>query len=508
MKKLAMITIASLAMGATAVSAQEAGRTIIVMDGSGSMWGQIEGVPKLQIAREAVANLLPQLDADQALGLVAYGHRRRGDCSDIEVLVQPALGQSEAITDAVNKMRFQGKTPLSAAVRQAAEALRFTEEPATVVLVTDGLETCAADPCALGIELEEAGIDFTAHVIGFGLSQAEGAQVACLAQNTGGQYVSAKDADGLTAALNQTVAQTAEVKSTELAEPEPIDLPTAKLMVDKQSTPITTAIEVSWDGPNAEDDFIDIVSAKTPEQAGLDFIYTANGNPQLFKMPATPGDYILRYRWTGRTGWDTIATLPITVTEAEFVLDAPQSAEQGEMVEVTWKGPNNADDYIDTIERGASRTDGEVTYAWARDGNPAQLQMPITPGEYDLRYVVQGEQDRSVGLVVPLTVLPTTANLVAPAQVKPGAEFEVQFNAPNTSGDWVDIVTPGYEEFSGEITYFYTEHAQNGVGRLTAPAEEGTFELRYVLEGRDGRIVLVRKPLIVTAGAEDTIISE
>src|SRR5690606_30036785 len=84
--------------------------------------------------------------------------------------------------------------------------LHYTENAATVVLVTDGLETCSADPCALATELEQAGLNFTAHVIGLGLSQAESAQVSCLASGTGGRYFDAADADGLADALLETVA--------------------------------------------------------------------------------------------------------------------------------------------------------------------------------------------------------------------------------------------------------------------------------------------------------------
>ncbi|MBW8369313.1 MAG: VWA domain-containing protein, partial [Arenimonas sp.] len=175
---------------ATPAFAQEAkpARTLIVMDGSGSMWGQIDGRPKLEIARETVADVVSKLPANQTLGLVAYGHRRKGDCKDIELMVPPAPGTSAQVLDAVNRMRFLGMTPLSEAVKQAAEALRYTEEAATVVLVTDGLETCAADPCALATELENSGVNFTAHVIGLGLTPAAGAKVAWLAANTGGGY--------------------------------------------------------------------------------------------------------------------------------------------------------------------------------------------------------------------------------------------------------------------------------------------------------------------------------
>ncbi|HSG93939.1 MAG TPA: VWA domain-containing protein, partial [Afifellaceae bacterium] len=112
------------------------------------------------------------------------------------------------------------KTPLAASVKQAAEALRYTEDKATVILITDGLETCNADPCALAAELENAGVDFTAHVVGFGLSEDEGRQVACLAQNTGGKYIQAKDAGELGGALAATVAEVA----APAPEPEPAAL--------------------------------------------------------------------------------------------------------------------------------------------------------------------------------------------------------------------------------------------------------------------------------------------
>ena len=53
------------------------------------------------------------------------------------------------------------------AVVAAADSLRYTENAATVILVSDGIETCNPDPCAAAQILAETGVDFTAHVIGF-----------------------------------------------------------------------------------------------------------------------------------------------------------------------------------------------------------------------------------------------------------------------------------------------------------------------------------------------------
>lgn len=187
-----------------------ADRAIIVMDASGSMWGQIAGKTKIEIARETLAGVLPDIPGDMELGLIAYGHREKGVCSDIEEIVPPAAGTRERIAEAVNGLNPKGKTPLSDAVLQAAQSLRYTEDKATVILVTDGIETCEANPCAVASELEKAGVDFTVHVVGFGLSEEEGKQVSCLAENTGGRYLQAKDADELSEALTQTVAAAPE----------------------------------------------------------------------------------------------------------------------------------------------------------------------------------------------------------------------------------------------------------------------------------------------------------
>jgi Ca-activated chloride channel family protein len=221
--KAAFMLLAGL-LAATGTSAAD--KTMIVLDASGSMWGQIGGRSKIEIARETLGTVLKSVPAGTELGLMVYGHREKGSCSDIELAVAPGAGTGEAITAFVSGLNPKGKTPLTQSVEQAADILKYTEDKATVVLVTDGLETCEADPCALASALEEKGVDFTTHVVGFGLTEEEGKQVACLAENTGGKYFQASDATQLVAALTETVAEapmtkTEPVEEVAQAEPEP-----------------------------------------------------------------------------------------------------------------------------------------------------------------------------------------------------------------------------------------------------------------------------------------------
>ena len=216
LRPLLLATLLASGSGAAEVPSH----TILVLDASGSMWGQIEGRPKIAIAREAVDAMLSGWEGGH-LGLIAYGHRRKGDCDDIELLMEPDGFQPDALRQQVAALNPRGMTPISAAVGAAAERLRYTEQRASVILVSDGEETCDADPCALGEELERLGVDFTAHVVGFDIqrgSQAD-AQLRCLAERTGGRYVPARDAGELHQALGQ-IAEAAPMPSVRAREGE------------------------------------------------------------------------------------------------------------------------------------------------------------------------------------------------------------------------------------------------------------------------------------------------
>lgn len=284
-------------------------KTIIVFDASGSMWAQIDGKSRIEIARETIGNVLAAMPVDRELGLMVYGHREKGSCTDIELVVPPAAGTAAAISAAVNKISPKGKTPLSAAVKQAAEALKYTEEKATVILITDGLETCDADPCALGNELEKSGVDFTAHVVGFGLTEDEGKKVSCLATNTGGKYIQASDAKSLTEALQTTVVEApapAPAPAPEPAKPE------------FNFTPTTVMAEGGEPLPDNMDNRYEIYKVKADGTKG-ERVTTEYHN---FKGTLEPGDYIVVASLDRATTEQPVKIEAGKVASPEFILNA------------------------------------------------------------------------------------------------------------------------------------------------------------------------------------------
>ncbi|MCP4897081.1 MAG: VWA domain-containing protein, partial [bacterium] len=135
---------------ATPASAQESAEPttiVLVLDASGSMWGQIDGVAKIQIAKQTLLTIITDLPDDAEVGLILYGHRKKGDCDDVELVASIGRIDKAGLKQKVQAINPKGKTPITRSIQEAGEALRTIEGAATVVLVSDGEETCDADPC-------------------------------------------------------------------------------------------------------------------------------------------------------------------------------------------------------------------------------------------------------------------------------------------------------------------------------------------------------------------------
>jgi Ca-activated chloride channel family protein len=194
---------------------------IVVFDGSASMSEAVPGMgsePRIVLAREAMHRAIPQIALSRRLGLVVYGPgSQQESCDNVDLRFPPLPDAAPLITGAVDSLEPNGNTPLTAAVRSAAEALEFRSRPGVVVLVTDGRETCGGSPCKLAAELAANGTDLTVHVIGFQLQPDHNGHPSfrpdnkvykadCLANKTGGRVVTTETVDELTAALRETLS--------------------------------------------------------------------------------------------------------------------------------------------------------------------------------------------------------------------------------------------------------------------------------------------------------------
>ncbi|MEL7029764.1 MAG: hypothetical protein AAGL49_11265, partial [Pseudomonadota bacterium] len=191
-----------LAPGALAAETDDEPGVLVVYDSSNSMWGALaDETRKYEAGRTALDEFLKGDLEGRDLAFRAYGHRRKDDCRDSELVVgfaEPAAARVD-IGAAVAEMRPMGKTPITYSLEQAVGD--FDGRPGDILLISDGVETCDADPCQLVAGWREAGIDIRVHVVGVGLTQMESAALACIADASGGSYFDVESAEGFQDAL-------------------------------------------------------------------------------------------------------------------------------------------------------------------------------------------------------------------------------------------------------------------------------------------------------------------
>jgi Mg-chelatase subunit ChlD len=184
---------------------------LLILDCSGSMWGRVEGQAKISIAKKVTQELIKEVPDNVQLGLMAYGHRKKGDCKDIQMIGQLGAAKGD-LSAAVKGLSARGKTPIADSLLKAGELLAAREGETTLVLVSDGLETCGGDPCKVAGELKAKGLKVVIHVVGFDVSDKEAAQLKCIASAGGGQYFQANNLAELKAALGKIKTSVVEEK--------------------------------------------------------------------------------------------------------------------------------------------------------------------------------------------------------------------------------------------------------------------------------------------------------
>jgi len=215
------VALAAFMAGDAARAAEEGEKNpctedaMLVFDASGSMAGNLnQGIattkPRIEEVRAALARVLPAITRFRRVGLIVYGPGPYQQCN-VQLALKPSADAAGPIMQQVNALSPAGKTPLTAAVADAADVLDYQNKPGLIVVLTDGEETCGGSPCNLGKELHGDAAHLTVHVIAFRMKDFSwtGEQsildAKCLAESNGGLYVTADAEQDLTEALQKTL---------------------------------------------------------------------------------------------------------------------------------------------------------------------------------------------------------------------------------------------------------------------------------------------------------------
>ncbi len=211
-----------------------------ILDCSGSMNNRLGKSDRINTAKNVLSGIIAKLPDSCHVGLRFYGHRYSSFSSksntDTELVVPIGPLNRPALLKAIDGAKAHGETPLVYSTLQAGDDLKKIGG-GSIVLVTDGEESCGGDPRKGGLQLAALGVPVRLNIIGFTLT---GRRITndmiAFAQPTGGNYYTA--ADGLQLA-NALITATLPVANTEHTVP-----PAAPAVASVEAPPEDLPVEI------------------------------------------------------------------------------------------------------------------------------------------------------------------------------------------------------------------------------------------------------------------------
>ncbi len=201
---------------------------VFIFDMSSSMLQKLpSGDTKLDAARTAIGRVLRRLPRRARFSVRAYGHQspdRQRNCRDEARIMPYASGDAHIARSLsqVENLQARGYSPISFALRRAVTSMNALQTPPnTIVLMSDGRETCDGDPCATARRLKRRNPNLVINTVGFAVGDAARQQLACVARATGGSYYAAGDSIQLAARLNDAARPRLARRVVVVSNPEP-----------------------------------------------------------------------------------------------------------------------------------------------------------------------------------------------------------------------------------------------------------------------------------------------
>ena len=194
-------------------------RILFVFDASNSMnafWG---GQRKIETATRLLGKTLAELRpiGELELGLRVYGHGTRHvpgqqNCDDTELVVPFGPNNPREIEEALRRVQAKGTTPIARSLEEAAYDFPDNKSRNVIILITDGIEACDEDPCAVSRALMLNDILVKPFVIGMGIDKDMAAALHCI-----GNFFDAADPDSFELILQLVLEQAVHNTSLSVA---------------------------------------------------------------------------------------------------------------------------------------------------------------------------------------------------------------------------------------------------------------------------------------------------
>lgn len=171
------------------------------------MYGKWQTGSKIEIAKKLMSQLMDSLRfvRNIELALRVYGHQKPfppQDCDDSKLEVPFSKGNIPHILDVLQKIVPRGTTPIARSLELCGNDFPQSKSRNIIILITDGIEECGGDPCAISQALQRKGIFLKPFVIGLGLDESLKKTFECV-----GRYFDATNETMFRDALNIVISQ-------------------------------------------------------------------------------------------------------------------------------------------------------------------------------------------------------------------------------------------------------------------------------------------------------------
>jgi len=185
----------------------------VIFDASGSMGQPLpSGEQRIAAAKRALEQLVGTvLEEGTPFSLRAFGHVAPSSCETrLEVPLAPLDREAALASVAGIEPKLLSQTAIADSLLAAVDDLRSATGPRTVILVTDGEESCGGDPAAAAAALRASG-STTIAIVSLGLDEAGLAAFEALAEEVGATYVDVTSFEELRLALADALRPVYEV---------------------------------------------------------------------------------------------------------------------------------------------------------------------------------------------------------------------------------------------------------------------------------------------------------
>jgi Ca-activated chloride channel family protein len=184
-------------------------RILFIFDASQSMSGQWQKESKMVIARNVLIHIIDSLEQlpNVKMALRLYGHQSPvppQNCNDTRLEVPFANDNAPLIRQKLRYIIPKGTTPIAHSLEMGGSDFPPDIENCRniIILITDGVEACDGDACAVSQDLQRKGIVLKPFVIGIGIDENFEQTFSCI-----GNYYNATYEEKLTEVMQVVISQ-------------------------------------------------------------------------------------------------------------------------------------------------------------------------------------------------------------------------------------------------------------------------------------------------------------